>query len=1010
MKNKLLFLGFILFFFAITSNSFAVFSNFGYPTSSSGKKTFSTSLWLGESWSFARGHLGEDYALAENEPVYAVADGTVFKVANWPECPYSRSYGWGGVVIIKHQIPDNIDKYFDTTNAVLQGSPAISNPKVVYSMHAHLKNIQASEGQEIKKGTKLGDIGRICKKDGGTYIPHLHFEIKDQNSINREPEIGEISGVGTGYSGINGFAPNRYIPSKFIENNKSLIIQEETKSPTQKAKDIVKEIIPSPGVNTPENPLSLFEKTGLYIKNFLAKAEKLLGINPINGTNGTEKGTNPLIPPFWYQKFLGKEVKNFIINEGEDRTDLVIFQFQNLGNTAWKQNEVYLGVIGGSDGTAAKFYYKNWVNKTVPCTIKESRVGPGNVATFELKINFPNQVGKYYPQFIPIRYDKDNKKWVIIPGDKAVFLAEVKKKSSGLDFTASNVNQATSSGRQSIISQVFHPSSAPSSIINPPAPPQIPVQDLKITDLDIVGFFNKTILLFSPPRENLEYEVYFANQNFQEKDFENLYSQGAIKKVSSYFQEPYIKKGPFKNESGRVQIEIENLSWMTSYFFVVRAKEGNNYSRVSNVVSYESPSAVAISSFPMFRHDPQGTNSVSFLGPFESPKITSFIVGEYIETPTISKDGKLYFNGTISGRQGIYSVTPNGEERFFFEGGFYGMPTLFEAEKLVYVVGGNSLIAINTDSGQKVWEKHIPFLFGITPIIDDYGRMYLIAGVCIKGQVCNTNTPSVNGGLLSLNPKNGNINWFFSPDENRKYLPNEISFEETIPWFLPPHYTYPAVNKNGIIYFAKQHTFFSISPLGDLLAQRKIQFYTCNPSRYLEESTPYFYINEISIGSDSTVYFSTEIERYLYCGSWSEAWYGCLHGVSPDILEDKWFDCSVREGAYFPAPFTVGKNDIISYFPVKSGFFDAKPHCYRFLFDKNGNILNYFSFDISGYTSGLLADGENNVYISMGGGFYVIKPNGDRFNLPFYSTQPFSMSENGTIYIGSEGTLYAIYP
>ncbi len=143
-------------FFTVVFIVFAFsFSGFGYPTSTNGEKTAKITLGPGESWSFASGHLGEDYALSENAPVYAAADGTVFKVANWPQCPFSKSHGWGGVVIIKHQIPENIDKYFDTTNVVLQGSPAISNPKVVYSMYAHLKNIQVSEWQEIKRSYLL---------------------------------------------------------------------------------------------------------------------------------------------------------------------------------------------------------------------------------------------------------------------------------------------------------------------------------------------------------------------------------------------------------------------------------------------------------------------------------------------------------------------------------------------------------------------------------------------------------------------------------------------------------------------------------------------------------------------------------------------------------------------------------------------------------------------------------------------------------------------------------------
>ena len=143
LKRKLLSLIFLSFL--LISVVFA-FSGFGYPTSSTGEKTTPITVKLGAT-GIAKGHLGEDYLMPEGAPIYAIADGVVFKIANWPACPGSQSHGWGGVVLIEHQIPENIDKTFDTKNAILPGSPAISNPKVVYSLYGHLKNIQVQEGQ-----------------------------------------------------------------------------------------------------------------------------------------------------------------------------------------------------------------------------------------------------------------------------------------------------------------------------------------------------------------------------------------------------------------------------------------------------------------------------------------------------------------------------------------------------------------------------------------------------------------------------------------------------------------------------------------------------------------------------------------------------------------------------------------------------------------------------------------------------------------------------------------------
>ena len=216
------------------------------------------SLGLGESWSFASGHLGEDYVLRAQkdvdgnniskaeigQPVYSIADGTVFQVADWPECG-SGNHGWGGVVLIKHQIPKDAGEKFNLAGTILLDPKAKDKKaekkrvkkleekgtKVVYSMYGHLKNIPAKKGQLIKKGDKIGEIGDVCKRNSANkYSPHLHFEIKDQGAINgkgADKKIDGIYGVGEGYSHIKNYAPNRYIPSKFIENNKDLIIEEK---------------------------------------------------------------------------------------------------------------------------------------------------------------------------------------------------------------------------------------------------------------------------------------------------------------------------------------------------------------------------------------------------------------------------------------------------------------------------------------------------------------------------------------------------------------------------------------------------------------------------------------------------------------------------------------------------------------------------------------------------------------------------------------------------------------
>jgi murein DD-endopeptidase MepM/ murein hydrolase activator NlpD len=88
-----------------------------------------------------RFHAGQDLAAPGGAPVVAVANGRVV-LANWHG-------GYGKTVIIEH-------------NGRLQ------------TLYAHMSEVFVQEGQEIKQGTVIGQVGSTGASTG----PHLHFETK----------------------------------------------------------------------------------------------------------------------------------------------------------------------------------------------------------------------------------------------------------------------------------------------------------------------------------------------------------------------------------------------------------------------------------------------------------------------------------------------------------------------------------------------------------------------------------------------------------------------------------------------------------------------------------------------------------------------------------------------------------------------------------------------------------------------------------------------------------------
>ena len=128
-------------------------------------------------------HLGEDWNANTGgntdcgEPVFAAANGVITFAED-------AGAGWGNVVIIEHNLP---------------------NGERVQTLYGHLQKMMKTTG-EVKMREQIGEVGNAS----GTYLCHLHFELRTENC----PLWNK---AGAGYSAENAGWLN---PSDFIDKNR----------------------------------------------------------------------------------------------------------------------------------------------------------------------------------------------------------------------------------------------------------------------------------------------------------------------------------------------------------------------------------------------------------------------------------------------------------------------------------------------------------------------------------------------------------------------------------------------------------------------------------------------------------------------------------------------------------------------------------------------------------------------------------------------------------------------
>ncbi len=119
-----------------------------------------TSYTIKDRYGGSRNHTGIDLAADTGTNVYAAADGVIY------------FEGWGT------DTKDGPGRRSNWMGASAGISVLIYHASLgIYTGYAHLSNTVVDQGQSVKKGDKIGEVGCTTRTKGGCEGPHLHFEV-----------------------------------------------------------------------------------------------------------------------------------------------------------------------------------------------------------------------------------------------------------------------------------------------------------------------------------------------------------------------------------------------------------------------------------------------------------------------------------------------------------------------------------------------------------------------------------------------------------------------------------------------------------------------------------------------------------------------------------------------------------------------------------------------------------------------------------------------------------------
>jgi outer membrane protein assembly factor BamB len=252
------------------------------------------------------------------------------------------------------------------------------------------------------------------------------------------------------------------------------------------------------------------------------------------------------------------------------------------------------------------------------------------------------------------------------------------------------------------------------------------------------------------------------------------------------------------------------------------------------------------SAWPMFQHDTRHTGRSQY-APGQNGNLPiikwMFQMDAGISSPVIDVDGIIYI-GAEDFHKSIYSIYPNGTERWCFDVGFYVDSTPAIGSDGIIYIGSNtgSLYAFYSNGTQK-WQVSLGSGWAFaSPVIDENGIIYCAS--------VGSNR------LCAINP-NGTMKWYFNAEN---YV-----------------YCSPALDENGVIYIGSNDGYlYSVFPNGSMNWK-----YYCGGS---------LGVAEVSVGNNGLIYCGAT-SGYLYAlyPNGTLQWMvktGWIGGCCPAIADD----------------------------------------------------------------------------------------------------------------------------